>query len=205
MNIESVEKVYSNYSGVYDLIFGKIFESGRERGIELLELTEDDNILEVGVGTGLSLPFYPRNCKIMGVDLSGKMLEEAEKKVRENRFNNVKLIKMDATKMEFEDNSFDSIMAAYFISTVPEPVKVVHELKRVCRKGGRIVFLNHFMNRNRFIAGFEKMISPLCCRIGFRTDLNLYELLEETGLKINTEEKVNLLNYWKIVQCINNK
>jgi phosphatidylethanolamine/phosphatidyl-N-methylethanolamine N-methyltransferase len=205
VNIESVERVYSNYSGVYDLIFGKIFESGRETGIELLDIKEDDNILEVGVGTGLSLPCYPKHCKIVCVDLSAKMLKEAEKKIKEKRLVNVQIHKMDATRMEFEDNTFDSVMAAYFISTVPDPVKAAHEIKRVCKKGGRIVFLNHFMSKNKFISGFEKMISPVCCRIGFRTDLDLYDLLDKTELKINKKEKVNFFNYWKAVQCINNK
>lgn len=205
MNLESVEKVYSNYSGVYDLIFGKIFESGREIGLELLDIRKDDNILEVGVGTGLSLPFYPRYCRIVGIDLSAKMLKEAEKKIKESKLSNVRIHKMDATNMEFEDNAFDAVMAAYFISTVPDPVKAVNEIKRVCKKGGKIIFLNHFMSKNKFVSGIEKRISPVCCKLGFRTDLDLYDLLDKTGLRINKKEKVNFFNYWKAVQCINNK
>lgn len=205
MNLESVEKVYSNYSGVYDLIFGKIFESGREIGLELLDIRKDDNILEVGVGTGLSLPFYPRYCKIVGIDLSAKMLKEAEKKIKESKLSNVRIHKMDATNMEFEDNTFDAVMAAYFISTVPDPVKAVNEIKRVCKKGGKIIFLNHFMSKNKLVSGIEKRISPVCCKLGFRTDLDLYDLLDKTGLRINKKEKVNFFNYWKAVQCINNK
>ncbi|MEW6157872.1 MAG: methyltransferase domain-containing protein, partial [Verrucomicrobiota bacterium] len=133
MSAEYIERVYNRYSGVYDLVFGKVFQSGREMAPALLNLTPGTKLLEVGVGTGLSLPLLARNIEITGIDLSQKMLDQAHKRVRQKGMSHVRLLKMDATNLEFPDNNFDRVLAAYFISTVPNPVKVVEEMKRVCR------------------------------------------------------------------------
>ncbi|MEK7684581.1 MAG: methyltransferase domain-containing protein [Verrucomicrobiota bacterium] len=203
MSVEYIEKVYNRYSGVYDFLFGKIFQSGREMGPALLDLFPGAKLLEVGVGTGLSLPLLSRKIEMTGIDLSQKMLDQATKRSRALRLRNVQLLKMDANQLDFPDQTFDRVFAAYFISTVPDPVKVVREMKRVCRRGGYLVFLNHFLSENPAVAFCEKVISPLCYRIGFRTDLNLRELMRETGLEIEILEPIDLLGHWKAVRCIN--
>ena len=93
------------------------------------------------------------------------------------------LVKMDATTLEFPDNSFDRVLAAYFISTVPDPVRVIQEMKRVCRPGGFLVFLNHFHSDNPVMRLFEKLLSPLFYRVGFKTDLDLWDLMEAADWK----------------------
>ena len=202
--VEHVEKVYNRYSRFYDLIFGPFFHSGREVAPLLLDLGSGMELLEVGIGTGLSLPRLPRNIEVTGVDLSEKMLECAAKRLREEDLTqHVTLLKMDATHLEFEDNSFDRVLAAYFISTVPDPVKVIHEMKRVCRPGGYLVFLNHFRHENPVIGAFEKLLSPIFYRIGFRTDLDAYGLMAECGLEIETLERIDFLGHWKAIRCIN--
>lgn len=204
VGVEYVEKVYNRYSRFYDLIFGRVFHSGREMAPMLLELRPEMKLLEVGVGTGLSLPMLPRTVKITGIDLSQKMLDQARKRLElEDLKNHVELIKMDATHLEFPDNSFDRVLAAYFISTVPDPVKVVEEMKRVCRPGGYLVFLNHFKNDNPFVGFFEKILSPMFYRVGFKTDLDVYKLMAECGLEIETLERIDFLGHWKAVRCIN--
>ena len=121
VEVEHMEKVYNRYSRYYDLIFGKVFHSGREMAPLLLDLRAGMNLLEVGVGTGLSLPMLPRNIQITGIDLSQKMLDQAAKRLEKESLNgNVQLIKMDATHLDLPDNSFDRVLAAYFISTVPD-------------------------------------------------------------------------------------
>lgn len=205
MNVESVEKIYSRYSSVYDLIFGKIFHSGRQHAVEMLDVRPGDRILEVGVGTGLSLPCYPPSCKIVGIDISGQMLEEAEKRIREEGIRNTTLRRMDATQMELPDNSFDKVLAAYVITTVPDPLKVVAEIKRVCKPGGKILFLNHFRSPNRLLGSIEGLISPLCYRLGFKTDLEMETFLRETALQVAHVRGVNLFQYWKLVECLNQK
>lgn len=204
--VEYVEKVYNRYSKVYDFVFGPFFRSGREIAPMMLDLGPGMELLEVGIGTGLSLPMLPRNVLITGIDLSQKMLDQAEKRLeKENLGDNVKLIKMDATHLDFPDDSFDRVLAAYFISTVPDPVAVVAEMKRVCRRDGYLVFLNHFKNENRIVGVLEKVFSPLFYRVGFRTDLDVHELMRKCDLEIETLERIDFLGHWKAVRCINQK
>lgn len=205
MTVEMVEKVYDRYSKFYDFIFGKVFHSGREMAPELLKLSAGTQLLEVGVGTGLSLPMLPRNIEITGIDLSENMLEQAKKRVAELGIRNVKLMKMNALEQEFPDNSFDRVLAAYIVSTVPDPVKLVEEMKRVCRPDGYLVFLNHFHNENPVIRFVESIISPFFYRVGFKTDLDLYRLMENCNLEIETLERIDGFGYWKAVRCINRK
>ncbi len=136
MTVKNTESVYDSYAWIYDLLFGKVFQSGRERAPVLLKLFAGARLLEVGVGTGLSLPLCSRRIDFTGIDLSQKMLDRACQRARALGLKNVHLAKMDATTLEFADNSFDRVLAAYFISTVPDPVRVIQEMKRVCRPGG---------------------------------------------------------------------
>ena len=145
MSVEYVEKLYNRFSIFYDLIFSiKVFNHGRELAPEYLDLFPEAQLLEVGVGTGLAIPPLPRNIEITAIDVSQKMLNQTRKRLHSLSIHNVQLFKMDATHLGFPDNSFDRILAAYFISAVPDPVKVILEMKRVCRPGGYLVFLNHF-------------------------------------------------------------
>ncbi|MBI3734898.1 methyltransferase domain-containing protein [Candidatus Sumerlaeota bacterium] len=205
MSLEYVEKFYNRYSRYYDLTFGRVSKGGRERAPELLELHPGAKLLEVGVGTGLSLPHMPKDIEITGIDMSQKMLDEAHKKVQSLDLAHVKLFKMDATNQEFEDNSFDRVLAAYVVSVVPDPLKLVAEMKRVCKPGGYLVFLNHFLSENLVVRTVEKIISPVCYRIGFKTNLHLHDLMEECGLEIETLEPIDFLGNWKAVRCINKK
>ncbi len=205
MTAKHIESVYDSYAWIYDLLFGKVFQSGRERAPVLLRLFPQARLLEVGVGTGLSLPLCARNVHFTGIDLSQKMLDRARKRVEALGLKRVELLKMDATTLEFPDNSFDRVLAAYFISTVPDPVRVIQEMKRVCRPGGYLVFLNHFHSDNPVMRLFEKLLSPLFYRVGFKTDLDLWDLAEASGLEIDHLENIDFLGHWKAVRCFNRK
>lgn len=205
MDAESIERVYSAFSGVYDLVFGRWFHQSRAEAIQLLNIRGGENILEVGVGTGLSLNFYPRNCKVTGIDFCEPMLEKAKRRLKQYQLPHIALMNMDAMKMTFPDNTFDSIFAAYVISAVPDPHQVISEMIRVCKVGGKIVLLNHFQNGNRLISTCEKVISPFTKKIGFRADLDLSTLLTGKPLIVEKKQNVKPLNYWKVVQCINQK
>lgn len=202
MNVEHVERVFNRYSSFYDVLFGKVLHDGREMAPELLDLFPGADLLEVGVGTGLSLPWLPRNVNITAIDLSEKMLSRAKKRAQSLALRNIHLERMDATRLDFPDRAFDRVLAAYFISTVPDPVKVLMEMKRVCRSGGYLVFINHFLSRNPVLASFEKAISPVCYRLGFRTDLDVDKLLASCGLEIETREKIGILGNWTAVRCV---
>jgi len=205
MDLEKIERVYSNYAGVYDQIFGRIFHESREAAVRRLNVKANERILEVGIGTGISLPLYPTHCSVVGIDLSAGMLEKAQRRLHAHNLKHVELHRMDAGAMEFSDNSFDTVMAAYVVTAVPDYRKVVSEMIRVCRPGGRIIMLNHFSNGNKVLAAMERAISPLCKHLGFRTDLSLKTVLEGTALLVTKKEKVNPLRYWHLVECVNRK
>lgn len=205
MDLKKVERVYTSYARVYDHIFGRIFHESRESAVRSLAAQPGERILEVGIGTGIALSFYPRNCSVVGIDLSAGMLKQAEKRRREEQLDHVTLLQMDAGHMDFPDDSFDTVMAAYVVTAVPNYRTVVNEMIRVCRPGGRIVMLNHFSNGNKLIAACERVISPLCKHIGFRTDLPLNQVLEGTSLQVLRKEKVNPFRFWHLVECVNKK
>jgi len=115
----------------------------------------------------------------------------------------VQLSQMDATHLQFPNNSFDIVYAPYFISCVPDPIKVTREMRRVCRAGGRIVFLNHFLSKGALLSRVERAIAPLTVHLGFKSDFDLPAFLAQTGLRAESIEKVNLPRIWSLVICRN--
>ena len=200
---DSVIKIYDRWGKIYDIIFKHIFSEGRDVGSRMLEVKPGENLLEVGIGTGLSLPLYPRHCRIMGIDISPKMLEKASEKVTEHRLTNIQLEVMDAQNMSFPDNSFDCVTACYVVSAAPDPLKVVSEIRRVCKPGGRIVFINHFKSHKPILAAFETMVNGVCKKFGWEATLDLDALLEASNMTLLATEKVNMFDYWRAVLCIN--
>jgi len=200
-----VKRAYKLYAPAYDFVFDWIFHPGREAAIQLLGLERGQHILEVGIGTGLNLPLYPRHCWITGIDLSEEMLEKAEEKVAELALGNVTLRAMDATVMEFRDNEFDAAVATYTISAVPDPVAVLSEMQRVVKPGGSLVLLNHFRSQRPVVSRLEDLVAPVCTRLGWKSNLPLEPLLEQVGLSPEISTKVNLFNGWRLIKCVNRK
>lgn len=205
MDREKIERVYTTYAGFYDQVFGKVFQEGRESAIRNLNVQPGEHVLEVGVGTGIALPMYPSHCRIVGIDLSEGMLAKAKERAEAQNLSHVQLHRMDAGAMEFQDDSFDTVVAAYVVTAVPDYRKVVNEMIRVCRPGGRIIMLNHFSNGNKVINAVERVLSPITKHLGWRTDLSLTTVLEGTSLHVARKQKVNPLRLWALVECVNGK
>lgn len=197
-----VERVYEKLSKVYDLIFGPTLHPGRLVALERMGIRPGDQILEVGVGTGINTSLYPRNCHVTGVDLSSSMLEKARERVAREGLRNVRLLEMDAQNLTFADDSFDIVYAPYLVSVVPDPVSVVREMRRVCKPGGKIIVLNHFRSANLILSRLERAISPLTVHIGFKSDLDLPAFLAQAGLEPISIEKVNVPKIWSLVTCL---
>jgi phosphatidylethanolamine/phosphatidyl-N-methylethanolamine N-methyltransferase len=197
-----VEGVYDKLAKVYDLVFGPTLHPGRVQAIKKMGLSADDRVLEVGVGTGINLSLYPRECRVTGIDFSASMLEKARDRVSRENISGVRLVQMDAVDLKFPDDSFDIVYAPYLISVVPDPVKVAQEMRRVCRRGGRIVFLNHFLSPNLVLSRLERLISPLTIHIGFKSDLDLPAFLAQADLKPVSIAKVNIPKIWSLVTCV---
>jgi len=202
MAIERAEQIYSSYSGVYDLLFDTILQPGRKRAIETMAIRPGDSILEVGVGTGLSLPYYPAGCRLTGVDISAPMLRHASDRADALPDLDANLVQMSAECLRWPEATFDKVLLSYVISCVGDPAKVVSEVHRVCRPGGRVYFLNHFHSRNRIMAWGERRLTPLSRNLGFVLDMPL-EVVTGSGLfEIERIERVNLLRLWSLVTCV---
>ena len=197
-----VEGVYDKLAKVYDLIFGPTLHPGRLQAIQRMSIRPGERVLEVGVGTGINLSLYPAHCHVTGIDFSSSMLEKARERVARKDIKRVRLLQMDAADLKFADESFDIVYAPYLISVVPDPVKVAQEMRRVCRTGGRIIFLNHFLSPNPVLSRVERAISPLTIHIGFKSDLDLPAFLAQAGLRPISIEKVNVPKIWSLVTSV---
>ena len=196
-----VEAVYNKIAVIDDWLFGATLHTGRLEAIRRLDLQPGDEVLEVGVGTGINATLYPDDVTVTGIDVAEKMLEKAARRLAAHEVRNVRLLQMDAARLDFPDDSFDLVYAPYVISVVSDPVAVAREMRRVCRPGGRFVFLNHFLSPNRFIARAERLISPLTVYIGFKADLDLPAFLAQADLQPVSIEKVNVPRIWSLVTC----
>jgi len=201
---EHIKKVYSLYAWIYDAFFGKIFEHGRYVAFDMMNVKPNETILEVGVGTGLSLSLYPKEAHVMGIDISQEMLDKAENKKRYYGLSNVSLYSMDASSMTFADNTFDKVIASHVITVVPDPLRTINEIKRVCKKDGEIFILNYTGCNNKVISRFEEFISPVRDKLGLGKHFDLDELLRNANLSIASERRVNFFDMCRLVKCKNN-
>ena len=167
---ETVEQAYDRWAPVYDLVFGGVFSKGRKAAIQATG-NIGGRVLEVGVGTGISLPQYPPHVRIFGTDISEAMLRKARQRVAELGLKNVEgLAVMDAEKLEFPDDSFDVVMAQYVVTAVPNPEVALDEFARVIKPGGEIILVNHLGAEQGLRAVFERWFAPLARRLGWRPE-----------------------------------
>jgi phosphatidylethanolamine/phosphatidyl-N-methylethanolamine N-methyltransferase len=166
---ESVEQAYDRWAPIYDLVFGGVFSKGRDAAIQATNKI-GGRVLEVGVGTGISLPLYSPNVRIFGTDISEAMLNKAKQRVAEGRLKNIEgLAVMDAEKLEFPDDSFDVVMAQYVVTAVPNPEVALDEFARVLRPGGELIILTRVSADAGMRRVIERTLQPVVTRLGFRT------------------------------------
>jgi phosphatidylethanolamine/phosphatidyl-N-methylethanolamine N-methyltransferase len=195
-----VQRVYAVLSGVYDACFDWALGPGRRRAVASLPIRCGDRVLEVGVGTGLSLPWYPRGSQVTGIDISEPMLEQARERAEQLGRGDVDLRLMDAHHLGFADDSFDHVLAPYVISVVPDPRRVMAEIRRVCKPGGTVMVVNHFHGEGRLVRWAEKALTPASQWIGFRLDEPLDTVTAAPGLEVVRIERVNLFGLWTLVE-----
>jgi phosphatidylethanolamine/phosphatidyl-N-methylethanolamine N-methyltransferase len=166
---DAVKVAYRRWAPVYDHTFGKVATEGRRHTANTINRHRTGKLLEVGVGTGLSLPDYKRDIEIVGIDLSTEMLEKARQRVDELGLTNVTgLHEMDAGELEFPDHTFDTVVAMYVMTVVPDPEKVMRELSRVTKPGGEVILVNHFSQEEGVRGWVERRMAPFADLIGWR-------------------------------------
>jgi phosphatidylethanolamine/phosphatidyl-N-methylethanolamine N-methyltransferase len=169
---DSIEKAYSRWAPVYDLVFGAVFERGRQAAIAAAERI-GGRILEVGVGTGISLPDYSRANRLSGVDISESMLRKAKERVAELGLSHVEgLWVMDAERLSFPDASFDVVVAQYVITTVPNPEAALDEFARILKPGGEIVLVSRIGAEAGLRRALEHWFAPAARKLGWRTEFS---------------------------------
>jgi phosphatidylethanolamine/phosphatidyl-N-methylethanolamine N-methyltransferase len=168
MDEAAIKSAYRRWAPVYDNTFGRVASEGRKHVVEMIN-RRHGRVLEVGVGTGLSLPSYRRDLEIVGIDLSPEMLDKARERVATDRLTNVTgLHEMDASDLKFPDGSFDTVVAMYVMTVVPDPEKVMRELSRVCRPGGEVLIVNHFSAEDGMRGWVERRMAPFADKLGWR-------------------------------------
>lgn len=196
-----VRASYRRLARIYDLMCGVLLEPGRRQAIARMECRPGERVLEVGVGTGLSIPLYPPGVRLTGIDLSSEMLALALSRIRAGEDRSVSLVEMDAERMAFADGSFDKVIAMYVASVVPNPILLVREMSRVCRTDDGIFVLNHFHNSNPVVGGIESMLTPYSGLIGFRPEFRLDDFVRDTGLDIASIEPAGRYGYWSLIRA----
>ena len=189
---EDVVKVaYRRWAPVYDHTFGKVSTEGRKHAVRELN-KRTGSVLEVGVGTGLSLGDYSKHLQITGIDLSPEMLEKAREKVATENLTNVRgLHEMDAGDLQFPDGSFDTVVAMYVMTVVPEPEKVMRELCRVAKPGGEVMLVNHFSQEEGMRGWVERRMAPFAELLGWRPVFDVSRVMVCNELKLVERQSLN--------------
>jgi phosphatidylethanolamine/phosphatidyl-N-methylethanolamine N-methyltransferase len=179
LDAAAIRDAYRRWSSFYDLVFGGVSSAGRKRAAALVNQLPGRSVLEVGVGTGLALPRYTPDKRIVGIDLSADMLALARRRVAELGLRNVEgLLEMDAEATEFADGQFDTAVAMFVASVVPNPRRLLAELRRVVRPGGNILFVNHFAAEGGPRWWVERAMAPASRRLGWHPDFAIQALFE---------------------------
>jgi phosphatidylethanolamine/phosphatidyl-N-methylethanolamine N-methyltransferase len=170
MSTDGVAQAYGRWAPVYDLVFGPVFRQGRSAAIVAADRI-GGHILEVGVGTGISLPEYKSSSRLTGVDISEPMLDKARERVRRFGLANIDAIQIgDAEALDFPDAAFDVVVAQYVVSAVPNPEAALDEFARVVKPGGEIIITTRVGAEGGLRSAIEKGLMPVTSRLGFRTD-----------------------------------
>jgi ubiquinone/menaquinone biosynthesis C-methylase UbiE len=208
-----VQKVYGGGSSEYDSTMERDWEPSTDRKeiISWLELKPGDKVCEFCVGTGLNLPHYPDGVEIVGIDFTKGMLDKARKKIKKMK-NKIELHEMDASQTTFEDESFDAVLETYSLCVAPDPRKVIGEMKRVCKKGGKIVVFDCVQSESLWSKIKQYFIKPYGERFGIPRGViiwdptrDLVKMLENAGLKVTKVKKIDIthpLYARKQIQCV---
>lgn len=183
MDIAAVKTSYRAWAPVYDYTFGAFTRIGRRRAVDYIN-TRSGRVLEIGLGTGLSLRHYHPHLEVTGIDVSPEMLAKARAKVASSGMRHVtRIAEMDARTLDFPDGYFDTVVAMFLVSVVPEPERVLAEMARVCKPGGEVLIVNHFARDRGVLSRVEKFFAPFANLLGWHSDFPMARVLGDPRLE----------------------
>lgn len=191
--------LYSNFVPAYQAVWPAVAKRRIQTNLTALAIPRAASVLEVGVGTGMSLEAYPHHANVLGVDLSESMLAEAKSRIAKNEWKHIRVRPMNAEELEFDDASFDFVTSFHTISVVSRPDKMMREMVRVCKPGGRILVINHFRSDNPLIARVVDSAGGITRRLGWRTDLKVNSLLTELPIEVESCHKNSPLSLFRVL------
>lgn len=195
----SVLDAYRRWAPVYDRTFGRLTTDARRQAVALVN-DRAGRVLEIGVGTGLSLSMYQPALEVVGIDLSPDMLERARERVADLGLENVSgLHEMDASALDFPDGSFDTVVAMYVMTVVPDPVSVMREMARVCKPGGRVMLLNHFSEDEGVRGWVERRLAPFSSRLGWHPVFEMNRVMVCDDLREISRQTLKPLGLFTLV------
>jgi phosphatidylethanolamine/phosphatidyl-N-methylethanolamine N-methyltransferase len=181
LDADAVRAAYRRWAGVYDTVFGGVSFWGRRAAVAAVNDLPGRKVLEVGVGTGLALPHYSADKRVVGIDLSGEMLARARARA-EGLGTVAALLEMDAEATSFADGQFDIAVAMFVASVVPDPKRLLTEMRRVVRPGGDILFVNHFAAERGPRWWVEQAMAPASRALGWHPDFRFEALMKPAEL-----------------------
>lgn len=193
--------LYRDLVGGYKALWPAIAKKRIHQAIESLEIEPGAKVLEVGVGTGVSLEAYPEDIEVIGIDLSESMLNEAVQMIARKQWLHIHVRAMNAEQLEFDDSSFDVVTSFHTISVVSDPDAMMRELVRVCKPGGRLLLINHFRSDNKLISRAVDSAGGLTRRLGWRTDLAVPSLFRDLPLRIDQSYKSHPMSLFTIIKA----
>lgn len=198
----AVRDAYRRWAPVYDLTFGKVSIAGRRRVVREINKSQG-RVLEVGVGTGLALPDYAPHLEITGIDLAPEMLDKARERVRTQRLRNVTgLYEMDAGNLAFADASYDTVVAMYVMTVVPDPERVMRELSRVVKPGGQVLLVNHFSQEQGVRGWLERRLAPFADMVGWHSVFDVSRVMVCDDLKLTERRAMKPMGLFTMMRFI---
>lgn len=194
-------RLYRQLAPAYEAVWPLLVSRGVWSSIRALGIPRGAKVLEVGVGTGMSLRGYPPHADVTGIDLSEEMLEHARRKIAREGWNHIQVRAMNAQKLEFPDATFDFVTAFHVISVVQNPRAMMGEIVRVCRPGGRILIINHFRSQRPWIAKMIDRADPVTRHLGWRTNLACEEVLKELPLEVELQYKNSPMSLFTVLRA----
>lgn len=199
MSDRLTSKMYDIWATFYDYTFAALVTRRQRHAVQHLGAQPGETILDLGTGTGITLPMQRRDVTVVGMDLSAGMLGKARERCEKLSLGHCKLVRGDAMLPPFADRSFDHVLIAHTISVVSDPGMLLEWAERLVKPGGHIVVLNHFQSSSPFIGWFERVLNPMFVRIGWKSDLALEDVLTRSKLRVAYRFKLGLFDLWQIV------